>query len=276
MKKIKKPEFKLLKEFKAFITKGNVVDLAVGMIIGAAFTAIVTALVNNIFKPLINAIPMGDLQGLITMLVAKNAEGLTAAECAKKGVEFVVDMTKSVYIDWGAFIMAIINFLITALVLFAMVKLINMVRGGFTGLRRDTKFLESLTPEEKATIKGKIATKKELRAIKAARDAAAEQAVLPISKERAAYLQKQKRKSLKPLTIFSVKFATFSKRNNFKARKNLLKTQALTLLRRTKNKAYFVARVRFRYLSFQNRICFGQRIKRLQIEKPLKRAVFYI
>lgn len=176
MKKFKKPEFKLLKEFKAFITKGNVVDLAVGMIIGAAFTAIVTALVNNIFKPLINAIPMGDLQGLITMLVAKNADGLTAAECAQKGVEFVVDMTKSVYIDWGAFIMAIINFLITALVLFAMVKLINMVRGGFTGLRRDTKFLESLTPEEKATIKGKIATKKELRAIKAARDAAAEQA----------------------------------------------------------------------------------------------------
>lgn len=176
MKKFKKPEFKLLKEFKAFITKGNVVDLAVGMIIGAAFTAIVTALVNNIFKPLINAIPMGDLQGLITMLVAKNAEGLIAAECAQKGVEFVVDMTKSVYIDWGAFIMAIINFLITALVLFAMVKLINMVRGGFTGLRRDTKFLESLTPEEKATIKGRIATKKELRAIKAARDAAAEQA----------------------------------------------------------------------------------------------------
>lgn len=176
MKKFKKPEFKLLKEFKAFITKGNVVDLAVGMIIGAAFTAIVTALVNNIFKPLINAIPMGDLQGLITMLVAKNAEGLTAAECAQKGVEFVVDMTKSVYIDWGAFIMAIINFLITALVLFSMVKLINMVRGGFTGLRRDTKFIESLTPEEKATIKGKFATKKELRAIKAARDAAAEQA----------------------------------------------------------------------------------------------------
>lgn len=70
-KDFKKPEFKLLKEFKAFITKGNVVDLAVGMIIGAAFTAIVTALVNSIFKPLINAIPMGDLQGLITMLVAK-------------------------------------------------------------------------------------------------------------------------------------------------------------------------------------------------------------
>lgn len=169
--KFKKPELKLLKEFKAFITKGNVVDLAVGMIIGAAFTAIVTALVNNIFQPLIGAIPMGDIEGLITMLVAKNADGLTLAQCQAKGIEFVADLTKSVYIDWGAFLMAIINFFITALVLFALVKLINMVRGGFTGLKKDTLFLASLSDEEKATIKGKTATKKELIAIKAARDA---------------------------------------------------------------------------------------------------------
>lgn len=172
MKKMKKPEFKLLKEFKAFITKGNVVDLAVGMIIGAAFTAIVTALVNSIFKPLISAIPMGDIEGLITMLVAKNSEGLTAAQCQAQNIEFVTDLTKSIYIDWGAFIMAIINFLITAVVLFALVKVINSVRGGFTGLKRDTKFLESLTDEEKATIKGKVPTRKELKAIKAARDEA--------------------------------------------------------------------------------------------------------
>ena len=173
MKKFKKPQFKLLKEFKAFITKGNVVDLAVGMIIGAAFTAIVTALVNNIFKPLINAIPMGNIEGLITMLVSKNSEGLTLDQFVAAGnaaSAFAVDLTKSVYIDWGAFIMAIINFLITALVLFSLVKLINMVRGGFTGLRHDAQFMESLTDEEKATIKGKVPTKKELRAIKAARD----------------------------------------------------------------------------------------------------------
>lgn len=169
--KFKKPELKLLKEFKAFITKGNVVDLAVGMIVGAAFTAIVTALVNNIFQPLIGAIPMGDIEGLITMLVAKNADGLTLAQCQAQGVEFVADLTKSVYIDWGAFLMAIINFFITALVLFALVKLINMVRGGFTGLKKDTEFLASLTDEEKATIKGKTATKKELITIKATRDA---------------------------------------------------------------------------------------------------------
>lgn len=115
-------------------------------------------------------------------------------------------MSKSVYIDWGAFIMAIINFLITALVLFAMVKLINMVRGGFTGLTRDTKFLESLTPEEKATIKGRFATKKELRAIKAARDEAQ-------AKQKQKQRRRQKLQNPKRRTICSVKSATFSKRN---------------------------------------------------------------
>lgn len=162
---------KILNEFKAFITKGNVVDLAVGMIVGAAFTAIVTALVNNIFKPLINWIPMGDLNGLITMLVPKDANGV---ECAKE----LADLTKSVYIDWGSFIMAIINFLLTAVVLFAIVKLINSVRGGFSGLKKDADFIASLTEEEKATLKSSVATRKELKAIKAKRDeiAAAEQA----------------------------------------------------------------------------------------------------
>ena len=79
---------------------------------------------------------------------------------------------EAVIMDFGALISAIITFLLTALVLFAIIKLINSVKGGFVGLKRDTKFLESLTPEEKATIKGKIATRKELRAIKAARDEA--------------------------------------------------------------------------------------------------------
>ena len=74
--------------------------------------------------------------------------------------------------DFGAIRSAIITFLLTAIVLFAIIKLINSIKGGFTGLKRDTKFIESLTNEEKATIKGKIPTKKELRAIKAARDEA--------------------------------------------------------------------------------------------------------
>ena len=114
---------KFFSEFKTFITRGNVIDLAVGMIIGAAFTAIVTALVNGVFKPLIDAIPMGNVQGLITMLVPKNAEGVkVAADSAD------IDLAKSIYINWGDLIMAIISFFLTALVLFLIVKVINSVR----------------------------------------------------------------------------------------------------------------------------------------------------
>lgn len=114
---------KFFAEFKKFITRGNVIDLAVGMIIGAAFTAIVNAVVNGIFKPLINAIPMGNIQGLITMLVPKNTDGVKVPFGSAE-----IDLAKSVYINWGDVIMAIITFLITAFVLFLIVKAINSVR----------------------------------------------------------------------------------------------------------------------------------------------------
>lgn len=129
---------KFFQEFKTFITRGNVIDLAVGMIIGAAFTAIVTALVSSIFTPLINCIPMGDLNGLITMLVAKNASGEKIVEGMVEEAA-VVDMSKSIYIDWGAFIMAIINFLITAFVLFLIVKAINTLREGGKRMKEKSK-----------------------------------------------------------------------------------------------------------------------------------------
>lgn len=156
---------KLWKEFKAFITRGNVVDLAVGMIIGAAFTAIVTALVNNIFKPLINWIPMGQLSGLITMLEPRDSDGV---KCAIE----LADLTKSVYIDWGAFIMAIINFILTAIVLFILIKIINKMRSGVGGIKKDAAFMASITDEEKASVGGKL-SRKNLQLIKERRDAAA-------------------------------------------------------------------------------------------------------
>ena len=107
MKKLKT----LLQEFKAFITRGNVVDMAVAVIIGAAFNAIVTSLTNNILKPLINwAVGGGDGIGLITML-----KPVTVLD-AESG-EYVIDMANSIYIDWGMFIMKIIDFLLVALVL---------------------------------------------------------------------------------------------------------------------------------------------------------------
>ena len=158
-----KKGIKIVKEFKEFITRGNVVDLAVGMIIGAAFTAIVTALVNNIFKPLINWIPMGDISGLRTIL--GETVYIQDAETGK----MVVDWASTNYIDWGAFIMAIVNFLLTALVLFVLIKVINSLRSGMSGLKKDVEFVASLTEEEKASVGGNL-SKKNLKKIKAARD----------------------------------------------------------------------------------------------------------
>ena len=91
---------KFLAEFKEFISKGNVLDLAVGVIIGGAFSSIVTALTDNIIKPLINCIGGADIQGKIH-LVGDN------------------------YIDYGAFISAIINFVIMAFIIFLIVKAVN-------------------------------------------------------------------------------------------------------------------------------------------------------
>lgn len=108
---------KLLQEFKAFINKGNVMDLAVGMIIGSAFTAIVTALVQNILTPLINWIPgTGDTGALQTVL----------REAVTDEAGNVV--TPALILDWGAVISAIITFLCTAIVLFLIVKLFNKMK----------------------------------------------------------------------------------------------------------------------------------------------------
>jgi large conductance mechanosensitive channel len=116
MKKLKK----FFQEFKAFITRGNVVDMAVAVIIGAAFSAIVTALTNGIIMPLINWAVGGKdgIGGLITMLrpvytTAVNENGIE---------ETIIDLTNSIYIDWGTFINKIIDFLLIALVLFIIIK----------------------------------------------------------------------------------------------------------------------------------------------------------
>ncbi len=181
MKKLERHEFKIVKEFKAFITKGSVIDLAVGLIIGAAFTAIVTALVNSIFKPLINAIPMQGIEGLITMLVAKDANGVAEGTLGYTGV---IDLTKSIYIDWGAFIMAVVNFLLTALVLFALIKVINRLRGGFDEIKGEAGFLISLSKDELAELKAKGFSNKEIKALKQKRAQEAEKAEQAASEEK--------------------------------------------------------------------------------------------
>lgn len=117
----------LLAEFKEFINRGNVIDMAVGIIIGAAFTAIVTSLTDDIINPLIKLITGGngtDVAGL-TIPVAGTANG----------------------IDFGAFISAIINFLIVAWVVFIMVKAFNKMKDQGSKIRgKNGEALEEKAP----------------------------------------------------------------------------------------------------------------------------------
>lgn len=92
---------KFLEEFRAFIAKGNVLDLAVGVIIGGAFGSVVSGLTDNIIQPLLNCIGGANVQGKIQLFGTEN------------------------YLDYGAFISAIINFLIMAFVVFLIVKSVN-------------------------------------------------------------------------------------------------------------------------------------------------------
>jgi large conductance mechanosensitive channel len=142
-------------EFKKFITRGNVLDMAVGVIVGGAFTAIVNALSNNILKPIINwilamVIGKDGLEGAVTFL----SKAYTLDEAGKN----VVDLANSIYIDWGAVISAIINFLLIALVLFTIVRMINKVAEAKTEAmssaqleRNQKKEIKKIAKEEKVT-----------------------------------------------------------------------------------------------------------------------------
>ena len=120
---------KFFGEFKKFITRGNVLDMAVGVIVGGAFTGIVNGLSNFILKPIINwllALILGKegLSGVVTFL----PNGEVYKDILNEAGEVIgqeIDMAASFYIDWGSFISAIINFLIIAFVLFVIVRAMN-------------------------------------------------------------------------------------------------------------------------------------------------------
>ncbi|KAJ54863.1 mechanosensitive ion channel protein MscL [Actibacterium mucosum KCTC 23349] len=108
----------MLQEFRDFIAKGNVMDMAVGIIVGAAFTAIVKSMVDDLINPIIGIFLGGlDFSNLFVVLGDGAFETLEAAKEAGVGV-----------FAYGSFIMAIINFLIIAFVVFMLVRYVNKVK----------------------------------------------------------------------------------------------------------------------------------------------------
>lgn len=108
----------MLKEFQEFAMKGNVVDLAVGVIIGAAFGAIVNSLVGDVIMPIIGAVTGGlDFSNYFTPL-AKSVTAGNLADAKKQGA----------VLAWGNFLTLTLNFLIVAFVLFIVIRLMNQLK----------------------------------------------------------------------------------------------------------------------------------------------------
>ena len=112
----------MLDEFKTFISRGNVIDLAVGIIIGAAFTSIVNSLVNDMVMPVIGLITSGvDFSNIFVPLsLSKMNDGIQTLKAAKEAGVPVMAV--------GVFINAVINFLIVSFVVFMLVRQVNRLK----------------------------------------------------------------------------------------------------------------------------------------------------
>lgn len=157
---------KFFEEFKKFITRGNVLDMAVGVIVGGAFTAIVNGVSNFVLKPIIN--------WFLALILGKNALSelftfLTKATMVDEAGNEVVDLANSIYIDWGSLINAIINFLITAFVLFLIVRTINRIKEENAEAKS-----KRLSKEDKNELKANGISLRDKEAVKAYLDAKAE------------------------------------------------------------------------------------------------------
>lgn len=120
---------KLFSEFKTFISRGNVVDMAVGVIVGGAFGKISTSLVNDVIMPAVSML-MGGVDFTAWKIVLKEAVTAVGAD----GVE--VEAAPEVAIKYGSLIAVIVDFLIIAFSVFCMVKLINSMKAKAEALKK--------------------------------------------------------------------------------------------------------------------------------------------
>ena len=184
---------KFFSEFKKFITRGNVLDMAVGVIVGGAFTAIVNGLSNYILKPIINfflalIFKKDALSDLYTPLT-RDGEWVMKAIKDENGtiLGYERDLENTIYINWGEFINAIINFILIALVLFIIVRTINKLKENGEKAKSG-----KLTKDEKAEMKAAglnpknkddVASYRDMQAKKAQEEAAAAEEAARLERE---------------------------------------------------------------------------------------------
>lgn len=130
----------MFQEFRDFIAKGNVMDMAVGIIIGAAFTAIVSSLVADLINPIIGLFTGGmDFTNKYAVLSGDVPEGASLGAAREAGASVFA---------YGSFLMAVINFLIIAFVVFLMVKKVNQIKEAAEKPEAETAPEEPPTPAD--------------------------------------------------------------------------------------------------------------------------------
>jgi len=128
----------MLKEFKEFIARGNVMDMAVGIIVGAAFTAIVGSLVADLINPIIGLIIGGiDFRNMYWVMSGEVPAGAGLDTARESGAAIFA---------YGAFITAVINFLIVAWVVFMLIKGVNTIKDKATRAEAETASAEPAAP----------------------------------------------------------------------------------------------------------------------------------
>lgn len=171
---------KFFGEFKKFVMRGNVIDMSIGVIVGGAFTTIVNEMSNHILKPIINFLLALFLKSDSLTGIYSYLKKVEVAELDANGVatgNTIVDLEQSIYIDWGSFINAIINFLIIAFVLYIILKTINTLSDYQKKLndiktriefkkenniklsKKEKKYLMKIAEEEKAKLEKEEALK---------------------------------------------------------------------------------------------------------------------
>ena len=135
---IKNTDMKFFSEFKEFAIKGNVVDMAVGVIIGAAFGKIVTSLVNDIIMPVV---------GVLTGGVNFSDYKFVIKDAVTEGGEVIPEVA----VTWGAFVQTIVDFLIVAFCIFLAIKVINRMRRQKEDKREEAPAPAGPTQEELLT-----------------------------------------------------------------------------------------------------------------------------
>ena len=138
-------------------------DMAVGVIVGGAFTAIITALSDHILKPVIN--------WLLALIFGKNSLTEIYTFLKPAYVDGQIDLANSIYIDWGAFISAIINFLLVAIVLFLIVRMFNKIKDASHEVKSAVNKQSPFSKQQLKEFRKQGKTRREIRALEEQRRA---------------------------------------------------------------------------------------------------------